>query len=67
MNSAEKAMGELRSKLEFVEVGEIIEFGLHEYLDSFQLKINRISLEVNANFFTIRDSHIHEYQSQNQS
>jgi uncharacterized alpha-E superfamily protein len=64
MNSAEKAMGELRSKLEFAEVGEIIGFGLHEYLDNLQLKINSISIEVDANFFTIKDNHIHQSQSQ---
>ncbi|MFC3880498.1 alpha-E domain-containing protein [Algoriphagus namhaensis] len=55
-NSAERAIGELRSKLEFAEVGEIIDFGLHEYLDNLQVKINTISDEINRNFFTIRDN-----------
>lgn len=55
-NSAEKAMGELRSKLEYAEVGEIITIGLHEYLDNLQIKINHISNHVNENFFKIKDN-----------
>lgn len=67
MNSAEKAIGELRSKLEFSEVGELIGYGLHEYLDNLQLKINKISDHVDATFFTIRDNHVRQTQSQSQS
>ncbi|SFU15572.1 Uncharacterized conserved protein, Alpha-E superfamily [Algoriphagus locisalis] len=67
MNSAEKAMGELRSKLEFAEVGEIIGFGLHEYLDNLQLKINGISNLIDSNFFTIRDNQSVQTQSQTQN
>ncbi|MDG1277797.1 MAG: alpha-E domain-containing protein [Algoriphagus sp.] len=55
-NSAEKAIGELRSKLEFADVKEIIAFGLHEYLDNLQIKINSISNQIDGNFFTIRDN-----------
>ncbi len=57
-NSAEKAIGELRSKLEFAEVSEIISFGLHEYLDSLQLRINNISNLIDSNFFTIKDNFV---------
>ncbi|MEN2283268.1 alpha-E domain-containing protein [Algoriphagus sp. SE2] len=66
-NSAEKAMGELRSKLEFAEVGEIINIGLHEYLDSLQLKINHISNQVNDNFFKIKDNVVQQSQTSEQS
>jgi uncharacterized alpha-E superfamily protein len=55
-NSSERAIGELRSKLEFSEVGEIIKYGLHEYLDEMQLRLNTISSHINSNFFTIRDN-----------
>tara|TARA_R110000850_G_scaffold184661_1_gene310202 strand:- start:1452 stop:2342 length:891 start_codon:yes stop_codon:yes gene_type:complete len=67
MNSPEKAMGELRSRLEFTEVGEIIGFGLHEYLDNLQLKINEISNLVDSNFFTVRDNYTYQTQSQTQN
>ncbi len=65
-NTAEKAMGELRSKLEFAEVGEIIGFGLHEYLDNLQLKINIISDQVDSNFFRIRDNFASQTNQQSQ-
>ncbi len=55
-NLAEKDIGELRSKLEFADVKEIIAFGLHEYLDNLQVKINIISEKIDSNFFTIRDN-----------
>lgn len=59
-NGAEKSLGELRSKLEFSEVGEIINFGLHEYLDNLQIKINSISDQIDSTFFTIRDNFVSE-------
>lgn len=55
-NSSEKAIGELRSKLEFTDVEEIIRFGLHEYIDSLQVKINSISEKINENYFQIKDN-----------
>lgn len=63
-NSAERAIGELRSKLEFADVDQIIDFGLHEYLDSLQVKINAISDEINNNFFTIRDNFVQQTNQQ---
>ena len=65
-NAAEKLLGELRSKLEFSEVGEIINFGLHEYLDNLQIKINSISNQIDSTFFTIRDNFVSE-MSQSQA
>ncbi|WP_291784714.1 alpha-E domain-containing protein [Cecembia sp.] len=59
-NSAEKAIGELRSNLEFTDVSEIIETGLHEYIDSLQLKINQVSNKIHSNFFQIKDNFSHQ-------
>ena len=56
MNSAEKAMGELKSRLEFAEVDDIISVGLHEYLDTLQLKINHISDLIDSNFFQLKEN-----------
>lgn len=61
MNSAEKAMGELRSRLEFAEVDDIISVGLHEYLDTLQLKINHISDLIDSNFFQLKENVIFKY------
>ncbi|AMQ56241.1 alpha-E domain-containing protein [Algoriphagus sanaruensis] len=55
-NSAEKAMGELKSRLEFSEVNDIISLGLHEYLDTLQLKINHISDLIDINFFRLKEN-----------
>jgi uncharacterized alpha-E superfamily protein len=55
-NPAEKTIGGLRSKLEFTEVEDIIQLGLHEYLDQLQMKINQISDKINTNFFQIKDN-----------
>ncbi len=55
-NSAEKAMGELKSRLEFAEVDDIISVGLHEYLDTLQLKINHISDLIDSNFFRLKEN-----------
>lgn len=63
-NSAEKAIGELRSNLEFTDVEEIINMGLHEYLDQLQIKINDVSNKINTNFFQIKDNFINQTQNQ---
>lgn len=63
-NTAEKAVGELRSRLEFTDVEEIIQVGLHEYIDKLQVKINQISDKVNTNFFQIKDNFITQYSLQ---
>jgi len=63
-NSAEKAMGELRSKLEFADVNDVIEIGLHEYLDDLQVKINQISNKVDSNFFQIKDNFVSQTNEQ---
>ena len=55
-NSAEKAMGELRSKLEFDDVNDIIFSGLHEYIEQLQIKINNVSNKINDNYFQIKDN-----------
>ena len=41
-NPAEKHLGQLRSELAYSQVHEIIQCGLHEFLDSLQQKINRV-------------------------
>jgi uncharacterized alpha-E superfamily protein len=66
-NSAEKAMGEMRSRLEYSEVDEIISVGLHEYLDTIQLKINHISDLVDLNYFRAKENFVFQSESQSQS
>lgn len=49
---AEKEIGKLRSELDYTEVGDIFEVGLHEYLDQFQIKLNNVGTAVTESFFT---------------
>jgi uncharacterized alpha-E superfamily protein len=50
-NSAERELGKLRSSLEFMTVQEIIQTGLHEFLDQLQLTLNTVSDRITQNFF----------------
>ncbi len=50
-NGAEKLMGQLCSELSYASVDEIISFGLHEYIDALQMKMNQIGTEVFETFF----------------
>ncbi|MGY6559934.1 MAG: alpha-E domain-containing protein [Nitritalea sp.] len=62
-NSAVKAIGELRAQLEFTEVAEIIDSGLHEYIDGLQIKLNQVSNKIHSNFFQIRDNFVQQTSS----
>lgn len=64
INTAEKAAGELRSHLEFAEVREIIDYGLHEYLDNLQIKMNKLSDLIDSTYFRLRDNFISQNQDQ---
>lgn len=63
-NPAEKAIGNLRSDLEFADINEIISYGLHEYLDNLQKKINVISDRVYEQYFKIQANFTQQNQSQ---
>lgn len=50
-SNAEKQLGKLKSELEFIEIKDIFEIGLHEYLDGFQQKLNFVSISLYDSFF----------------
>lgn len=56
-NSAEKALGSLRSQLEYYDVSDVINYGLHEFLDSLQFRINEVSDAIHHNFFKIENNY----------
>jgi uncharacterized alpha-E superfamily protein len=43
----------LRSELDFLSIEEVIEGGLHEFLDRTQSRINIVSKEIGDTFMTI--------------
>ncbi|RZS93805.1 alpha-E domain-containing protein [Aquimarina brevivitae] len=57
-NVAQKKLGALKSQLEYVAIEEIIDSGMHEYLDDIQKKLNDISSAIYNSFFRI-ENHIH--------
>ena len=42
-NEAERLSGRLRSDLDYVTIGDIFEFGLHEYLETIQERLVELS------------------------
>jgi uncharacterized alpha-E superfamily protein len=52
-NIAEKRLGQLRSELAYVTVGEIISIGLHEFLDSLQTKLNAVGEGIYQTFIAL--------------
>ncbi len=53
MSATAKKLGLLRSQLEYTDIQQIISFGMHEYLDDFQIKMNDISKSIFEDFFSI--------------
>lgn len=53
-NAAELKLGRLRSELDYGEIKEIVEDGLHEYLDEFQSSLNEVGSAVYDTFFALK-------------
>ncbi|MBI1374754.1 MAG: alpha-E domain-containing protein [Phycisphaera sp.] len=54
VNGAEQRLGRLRSELDYAEIQEILNYGLHEYLDAFQSKLNAVGKAIHEAFFDTR-------------
>ncbi len=65
-NPAERALGRLCGELGYTTIEDIIEQGLHEFLDEIQLKINDFGSKVRETFFCL-DPVLIQSQSQTQS
>ena len=50
-NAAEQLLGQLTSELAFAQLDEIIDQGLHEYLDGLQTKMNLVGQGIQDTFF----------------
>ena len=51
---AERHLGMLRAEIEYADVTEIIQAGLHEYIDIFQLKLNNVGDSISSSFFATK-------------
>ncbi len=52
-NRAEKMLGRLLADLDYVQVDEIKNIGLHEFIDSIQTRLNEIGAAIYESFFHI--------------
>jgi uncharacterized alpha-E superfamily protein len=52
-NDAERTLGRLRAELDFMTIEEIIQTGLHEFLDNLQSRLNVVSEKIFETFFTL--------------
>lgn len=53
-NKAEQRLGRLLAELNYTKIGEIIQQGLHEFLDDLQIRLNRIDDGIFETYFTLR-------------
>jgi uncharacterized alpha-E superfamily protein len=50
-NSAEREIGRLCAELSYLTIEDIIEIGLHEFLDQIQGRINQVGIKMSNTFF----------------
>ncbi|MBM9614501.1 alpha-E domain-containing protein [Desulfobulbus rhabdoformis] len=62
--NAEKQLGRLASDLEYNDIDDVMEEGMHEYLDRLQIRINEIDKSVGTTFFNTK--HLFETTNQEQ-
>lgn len=63
-NAAEKKLGNLVSDLQFADVSDIVNIGLHEYMDDIQIKLINVSNTVFDIFFQIKPNFIPQQTEQ---
>ncbi|AFZ35917.1 protein of unknown function DUF403 [Stanieria cyanosphaera PCC 7437] len=52
-NGAERSLGKLCSQLGYLTIEDVIQTGLHEFLDQMQSSINRVGKEIYTTFFAV--------------
>jgi uncharacterized alpha-E superfamily protein len=52
-NSVERALGRLRSELDYLTIKDIVDQGLHEFLDHLQLEMNEVGEKMFETFFAL--------------
>ena len=53
-NTAEQRLGRLRAELDYAHIDEVVEMGMHEFIDSIQSKLNDIGAAIFETFFATR-------------
>ena len=63
-NISEQTLGALRSEVEFTDIKQIIDFGVHEYIDQLQMKINKFSKTLSNQYFQIQPNFVVQTQEE---
>lgn len=63
----EQLMGRLRMELDYTSIEDIIEQGMHEYIDHFQSQLNELGKVIHKDFFLLPTNTTEVVQSPNQS
>jgi uncharacterized alpha-E superfamily protein len=63
LNKAEQRLGRLRAELNYANIQEIINTGLHEFIDSFQTKMNDVGEAIAETFFAAPPVHAELHQT----
>lgn len=53
-NVAEKRLGRLEADLEYADIDEVLDQGMHEYLDNLQVRLNGVDAAIGTTFFNIK-------------
>ncbi|SHO50387.1 alpha-E domain-containing protein [Desulfopila aestuarii] len=53
-NAAEKKLGRLVADLEYTDIDEVIEQGMHQYLDDLQTRLNLVGTAIGTTFFNLQ-------------
>ncbi len=53
-NPAERNLGKLRSQIDFMTIEEIMQSGLHEFLDQTEVQINQVGECISQKFFDVQ-------------
>jgi len=52
-NPAEKKLGRLEADLAYTDIDEVIDGGMHEYLDDLQTRLNHVDMAIGTTFFNV--------------
>ncbi len=54
--ASDRALGRLRSELEYITIEEIFQIGLHEFLDGLQIRLNQVGKSIYEDFFALQSA-----------
>jgi uncharacterized alpha-E superfamily protein len=53
-NPVERSLGKLRSQLDYTTIDDVMQVGLHEFLDNLQIQINSVGESIFETFFALQ-------------